>query len=251
MRDSRGPDELRSINITSNYLEFADGSAFFEMGRNKIIAAATIEEKVPPFLKGAGQGWINSEYSLLPRSTDKRNIRERNQGRISGRTHEIQRLIGRALRTVVDLNILGERTIMIDCDVLQADGGTRTASITGGCIAMALAMKKMMSDGLIDKMPLKNLVAAVSVGIVDGQPLLDLEYEEDSNAEVDMNVVKTDLGDYIEIQASAEKKAITKKEFDTLLALADKGIEELIQIQKDILKEESMLFMAYGNQVPE
>lgn len=250
MRVTREPDDIRPVRITSNYLDFAEGSAFIEIGRNKIIAAATIEDKVPHFLKGSGQGWITSEYSLLPRSTDRRNNRERNHGRISGRSHEIQRLIGRALRTVVDMDILGEKTIIIDCDVLQADGGTRTASITAGCIAMALAMRKLMSNGQIDKMPLKNLVAAVSVGIVDGQHLLDLDYDEDSNAEVDMNVVKTDTGQYIEIQATAEKKAISKKEFDSLLALADKGIDELIRIQKDILKEESMLFMAYGNQDP-
>ena len=167
-------------------------------------------------------------------------------GRISGRSHEIQRMIGRSLRMAVDLELIGERTITIDCDVIQADGGTRTASITVGIIALALVMNKMMSDGILDSMPLKNLVGAVSVGMIDGIPHLDLDYKEDSNAEIDMNVVKTDTGKYIEIQATAEKKPITKKEFNVLLALADKGIEELIQIQKTILKKESMLFMAYG-----
>jgi len=245
-KNDRALDAIRSVKITPHYLDIADCSAYIEMGRNRIIAAATLEEKVPPFLKGRRQGWITAEYSMLPRSTGKRNVRERTLGRISGRSHEIQRMIGRSLRTVVDLNLIGERTIIIDCDVIQADGGTRTASVTAGSIALALVMNKMMNDGILDSMPLKNLVGAVSVGVIDGIPHLDLDYKEDSNAEIDMNVVKTDTGKYIEIQATAEKKPITKKEFNVLLALADKGIEELIQIQKTILKKESLLFMAYG-----
>jgi len=245
-KKDRDLDELRSVKIIPHYLDFADGSAYIEMGRNKIIVAGTIDEKVPHFLKGSKQGWITAEYSMLPRSTGKRNVRERNFGRISGRSHEIQRLIGRSLRTVVDLALIGERTITIDCDVIQADGGTRTAAITGGCIALALVLNKMIKDGILDNMPLKNLVGAISVGMVDGKPHLDLDYKEDSNAETDMNVVKTDTGQYIEIQATAEKNPISKKEFDTLLALADKGIEEIIQIQKNTLKKESLLFLAYA-----
>ncbi len=245
-KNERAVDELRPLKIIPHYLDFARGSAYIEMGKNKIITSATLEERVPPFLKGRGQGWINAEYSMLPTATEKRNIRERNTGRITGRTHEIQRLIGRSLRTAVDLTLIGERTIIIDCDVIQADGGTRTASITGGCISLALIMHKMMKDGLFDEMPLKNLVAAVSVGVVNGIPLLDLDYGEDSNADIDMNVVKTDTEKYIEIQTSAEKKPLTKDEFEKLIALADKGIEEIIHIQKAVLKKESMLFMAYG-----
>ena len=227
-------------------MDFSDGSALIEMGKTKVIAAATIEEKIPIFLKGSNTGWITAEYSMLPRSTEKRTIRERNQARVSGRTQEIQRLIGRSLRAVTDLSILGERTIILDCDVLQADGGTRSASITAGCIALALALKKMMDEGIIDQMPLKHLVSAISVGIVKGNLLLDLDYREDSSAEIDMNVVETDTGKIVEIQATAEKNPFSKKEFNALLALADTGIETLIQVQKDVLKKKSLLFMAYG-----
>jgi len=227
-------------------MDFSDGSALIEMGKTKVIATATIEEKIPIFLKGSNTGWITAEYSMLPRSTEKRTIRERNQARVSGRTQEIQRLIGRSLRAVTDLSILGERTIILDCDVLQADGGTRSASITAGCIALALALKKMMDEGIIDQMPLKHLVSAISVGIVKGNLLLDLDYREDSSAEIDMNVVETDTGKIVEIQATAEKNPFSKKEFNALLALADTGIETLIQVQKDVLKKKSLLFMAYG-----
>ena len=227
-------------------MDFSDGSALIEMGKTKVIATATIEEKIPIFLKGSNTGWITAEYSMLPRSTEKRTIRERNQARVSGRTQEIQRLIGRSLRAVTDLSILGERTIILDCDVLQADGGTRSASITAGCIALALALKKMMDEGIIDQMPLKHLVSAISVGIVKGNLLLDLDYREDSSAEIDMNVVETDTGKIVEIQATAEKNPFSKKEFNALLALADTGIEKLIQVQKDVLKKKSLLFMAYG-----
>jgi len=239
-------DELRPIKIKPDYLDFADGSAFIEIGKTRVVAAATIEEKVPFFLKNSGTGWITAEYSMLPRSTEKRNIRERGQARISGRSQEIQRLIGRSLRAVTELSILGEKTIILDCDVLQADGGTRTASITAACIALALALKKMMDENIIDQMPLKYLVSGVSVGIVEGEALLDLDYIEDAKAEIDMNVVETEKGQLVEIQATAEKKPFSRKELSTLLSLADKGIKELIQVQKEVLKKKSLLFMAYG-----
>jgi len=244
--NNRSSETLRPITITLDQMDFSDGSALIEMGKTKVIATATIEEKIPIFLKGSNTGWITAEYSMLPRSTEKRTIRERNQARVSGRTQEIQRLIGRSLRAVTDLSILGERTIILDCDVLQADGGTRSASITAGCIALALALKKMMDEGIIDQMPLKHLVSAISVGIVKGNLLLDLDYREDSSAEIDMNVVETDTGKIVEIQATAEKNPFSKKEFNALLALADTGIETLIQVQKDVLKKKSLLFMAYG-----
>lgn len=244
--NNRSSETLRPITITLDQMDFSDGSALIEMGKTKVIATATIEEKIPIFLKGSNTGWITAEYSMLPRSTEKRTIRERNQARVSGRTQEIQRLIGRSLRAVTDLSILGERTIILDCDVLQADGGTRSASITAGCIALALALKKMMDEGIIDQMPLKHLVSAISVGIVKGNLLLDLDYREDSSAEIDMNVVETDTGKIVEIQATAEKNPFSKKEFNALLALADTGIEKLIQVQKDVLKKKSLLFMAYG-----
>jgi ribonuclease PH len=244
--ENREFDVTRPIIITPGYMEFADGSALIEMGKTKVLATATIDEKAPPFLKGSGSGWITAEYSMLPRSTEKRTNRERTPGRISGRTQEIQRLIGRSLRAVTDLKILEERTIIIDCDVLQADGGTRSASITAGCVALALSLKKMMDDHVIEQMPLKHLVSAVSVGIVGGNMLLDLDYIEDSNAETDMNVVETDSGQIVEIQATAEKSPFTKKEFDSLLELADKGIQTLITAQIEVLKKKSPLFMAYN-----
>ena len=239
-------DVIRPITILPDTMEFADGSALIEMGKTKVLATATIDEKIPPFLKGSGSGWITAEYSMLPRSTEKRTNRERTPGRISGRTQEIQRLIGRSLRAVTDLKILEERTVIIDCDVLQADGGTRSASITAGCVALALSLKKMMDNQVIDQMPLKHLVSAVSVGIVEGNMLMDLDYIEDSNAETDMNVVETDSGLIVEIQATAEKAPFTKKEFDSLLDLADKGIQTLITAQREVLKQKSPLFMAYN-----
>jgi ribonuclease PH len=244
--DKRSTDEIRPVSITPDYLAYAEGSAMMEIGKTKVVAGATIEEKVPTFLKGSGKGWITAEYAMLPCSTEKRTPRERGPGRMSGRTQEIQRLIGRSLRTVTDLDILGERTITIDCDIIQADGGTRTASVTVGCVALALALKKMMDKNIISEMPLKNLVSAVSVGIVAGDHLLDLDYREDSSAEVDMNVIKTDTGKIVEIQATAEKSPFTKKDFNALFGLADKGLKELFLLQKEILKQKSLLFMAYG-----
>jgi ribonuclease PH len=210
------------------------------------MVAATIEERVPPFLKGKRKGWVTAEYAMLPRSTEVRSQRERTPGRISGRTQEIQRLIGRSLRAVTDLYALGERQIIIDCDVLQADGGTRSAAINGGCVALALALKKLMDKGALDAMPLKNLAGAISVGIVEGEVLLDLDYKEDSNAETDMNVVATDTGQLVEIQASAEQRPFRKDEFQALMQMAETGIQELIRLQKAVLKEKSMLFMAYA-----
>ncbi len=246
MREKRNGDELRPVKIQLDYLDYADGSALMEIGKTRVVAAATIEDKVPPFLKGMGTGWVTAEYSMLPCSTEKRNVRERTQGRISGRSQEIQRLIGRALRAVTDLEALGERTVIVDCDVIQADGSTRVASITAGCVALALALKKLLDEKVIDQMPLQHLVCGVSVGIVDGQPLLDLDYSEDSRAALDMNVVETDRGHLIEVQASAEKAPFSRKELGALLRLADKGVKELIQMQKAVLKKKSLLFMAYG-----
>ncbi|MFB0565014.1 MAG: ribonuclease PH [Candidatus Aminicenantaceae bacterium] len=246
MRSNRPWDRLRPIKVKPDYLDFANGSAYIEIGKTKVVAAATSEEKVPPFLKNCGSGWITAEYSMLPRATEKRTVRERIQGRISGRSQEIQRLIGRSFRAVTDLNVMGERTIIVDCDVIQADGGTRTASISAGCVALALAFKKMLDEGIIDQMPLKHLVCGVSVGIVEGKLLLDLDYNEDSKAEIDMNVVETDKGELVEVQVSAEKNTFSRKELNTLLRLADKGAKEVIQIQKEALKKKSLLFMAYG-----
>jgi ribonuclease PH len=244
--NNRAYDQIRSVTITPDYLQFADGSALIQMGKTRIVAAATIDEKVTSFLKGSGSGWITAEYAMLPRATEKRTVRERSPGRLSGRTQEIQRLIGRCLRTVTDLNVLAERTIILDCDVLQADGGTRTASITVACVALALSLKKLIDEGMIEQMPLRGLVSAVSVGVVEDHKLLDLDYREDSNADVDMNVVETDSGQIVEIQATAEKKPFTRKDFNTLLKLADTGIKELIQIQREVLKKNSLMFMAYG-----
>jgi len=246
MREKRAFDELRPVRIQTDYLDYADGSAYIEIGKTRVVAAATVEDKAPPFLKGTGTGWVTAEYSMLPRSTEKRHVRERNQGRISGRTQEIQRLIGRSLRAVADLPAIGERTIIIDCDVIQADGGTRIASITAGCVALALALKKLLDEKIIDRMPLRHLVSGVSVGIVEGKILLDLDYAEDSRADLDMNVVETDGGQLIEVQATAEKEPFSRKDLSDLLRLADKGIRELIQTQKAVLKRKSLLFMAYG-----
>lgn len=244
-QENRKFDELRPIKILPDYLDFADGSAFIEIGKTRIVVSATIDEKVPPFLKNTGSGWITAEYSMLPRATEKRNIRERVQGHPSGRSQEIQRLIGRALRAVMDLNLLGEKTIILDCDVIQADGGTRTASVTAACVSLAVALKKMLDEKTIKKMPLKNFVAGVSVGIVNSNCLLDLDYKEDSRAEIDMNVIQTDSGQLIEIQASAEKNPFSRKALAGLLRLADKGISEIIQIQEEVLKKKNIHFKAH------
>jgi ribonuclease PH len=246
MREKRAFDELRPIRIQTDYFDFADGSAFIEVGKTRVAASATVDEKAPPFLKGKQTGWITAEYSMLPCSTEKRSARERTQGKISGRTQEIQRLIGRSLRAVTDLEALGERTIIVDCDVLQADGGTRTASVTAGGVALALALKKLLDHRVIDKMPLRHLVAGISVGVVRGELLLDLDYAEDSQAEIDMNVVETDSGQLVEVQATAEREPFSRRDLSDLLRLADKGIKDIIQAQKAVLKKKSLLFMAYA-----
>ncbi len=244
--NDRTPTQIRPVKITTDYLEFADGSALIEIGKTKVVAAATIDESVPRFLKGSGSGWVTAEYAMLPRATEERTPRERSAGRISGRSQEIQRLVGRSLRSVTDLRILGERQIIVDCDVLQADGGTRVASLTAGCVALGLALKKMIDLGMIDQMPLRRLVAGISVGLVDGKLLLDLDYSEDSTATVDMNVIETDRGELVEVQATGEKAPYSRKELLSMLSMADKGIRRLVQAQKDALKKKSMLFMAYG-----
>jgi ribonuclease PH len=242
---NRQAEELRPVKIIPDYLDYADGSALIEMGKTKVLVAATIEEKVPPFLKGSGAGWITAEYAMLPCSTESRTPRERTQGRISGRSLEIQRLIGRALRAAVDLKGLGERQIILDCDVIQADGGTRTASVTAGCVALALALKKLLDEKVITELPLTHLVAGVSVGLVNGEYFLDLDYAEDSQAEVDMNVVQTDRGHLVEVQATGEKRPYSRKELLSLLRLADEGLERIFEVQRSVLKKKSLLFMAY------
>lgn len=234
--NQRGNDKLRKVKITRNYVKPAEGSCLIELGDTKVICTASLEDKVPPFLKGTGSGWITAEYGMLPRSCATRTQRENSRSGPSGRTQEIQRLIGRCLRAVVDLKQTGERSIWIDCDVIQADGGTRTASITGGFIALADCLLKMRRDGLINKLPLLDFVAATSVGVVEGSLILDLSYAEDSRAEVDMNVVMTGAGKFIEIQGTAEKEPFTTAQMKDLLNLAKKGIAELIEIQKEILK---------------
>jgi len=229
--ENRPPDALRKIKVTKHFVKHADGSCLIECGETRVICTAMMEESVPPFLKGSGTGWVTAEYGMLPASCPQR-IRRNN---ISGRMHEIQRLIGRSLRAVVSLDKLGEITMKVDCDVLQADGGTRTVSITGGFIALALACKKLQKGHLIPEWPLTDAVAAVSVGIVDGVPLLDLDYNEDSGAHMDMNVVMVGSGDFVEIQGTAEGKPFSKKQTDQLLKLAQGGIENLLAVQKKVL----------------
>ncbi len=237
MRPSgRQPDELRSIRITRNYTKHAEGSVLVEFGDTKVLCNATVEERVPRFLNGKGQGWVTAEYGMLPRATGNRMGREAAQGKQGGRTMEIQRLIGRSLRAVVDLAALGERTITLDCDVIQADGGTRTASITGAYVALADAVAHLKVKKLIKKDPLHGHLASVSVGIFDGTPVLDLDYAEDSNAETDMNVVMNDGGAFIEVQGTAEGHAFRREEMDAMLDLAQKGIAELIEHQHAALK---------------
>ncbi len=233
--DGRKNDELRPVKIHRNYIKYAEGSALIEVGDTKVICTATIEEKVPPHLKDKKKGWVTAEYSMIPRSTHSRNTRESAKGKIGGRTHEIQRLIGRALRSVVDLNKLGERTIWIDCDVIQADGGTRTASITGSFVALMDALKFAKKSGLIDEIPVRDYIAAVSVGILDEEPVLDLNYAEDSTAEVDMNIIMTGKGKFVEIQGTAEGAPFSKTQMEGLISLAKHGIEELVAIQHKLV----------------
>jgi len=233
--DKRKNNELRPVKITPSYLDFAEGSALIETGKTRVVCAASIINEVPPFLKGKNQGWITAEYGMLPRSTSERTRRESIRGKISGRTHEIQRLIGRSLRAVVDLNALGERTIWLDADVIQADGGTRVASINGAFIALVLALRSLVKEKTLKKWPLLDWVAAVSVGIVDGKELLDLCYEEDAGAEVDMNIVMTGKEKFIEVQGTAEKNPFTEKELNALLRLARTGIKEIIKKEKNVI----------------
>ncbi len=236
-QDGRTNDEIRDIKITRKYISHADGSVFIEMGNTRIVCTATVEEKVPPFLRGKGKGWITAEYDMIPGSTQRRVIRPQASGRINGRTHEIQRLIGRSLRAAVDLNKIGERTIWIDCDVIEADGGTRTASITGSFVALFDCLQGMIEKKLIDEMPIESFVAAISVGIVNGEVLTDLCFSEDSNAEVDMNVVSNSKGNLIEVQSTAEGAPFSRDQFDQMLESASSSIENILELQKKILSQ--------------
>lgn len=238
--DGRKNDQIRNVKITRNYTKYAEGSVLVESGDTKVICTASIEERVPIFLKGKGEGWITCEYNMLPRSTQVRKPRDISKGKIDGRTMEIQRLIGRALRSVVDLKALGEKTIWIDCDVIQADGGTRTASISGAFVALVDAVNKMHKKSSFNIYPVRNFVSAVSVGIVNNEKLLDLCYEEDSNAMVDMNVVLTDKNEFIEIQGTGEQRPFSRDELNELLDLAEKGAKHIIDVQKNSLKMDSL-----------
>ncbi len=229
--DGRSADKIRKVNITRNYIKYPEGSCLIELGSTKVICTASVEESVPPFLRGSGTGWVTAEYGMLPRSCNTRIPR----GKDSGRTYEIQRLVGRSLRTVTEMKSLGERSIWIDCDVIQGDGGTRTAAITGSFIALVDALSKLKKSGLIKDIPVKDYVAATSVGIVNGELLLDLCYEEDSKAEVDMNVVMTGKGEFIEIQGTAERNPFSKDKMDKMLVAAQKGIEDLFSIQRKLV----------------
>ncbi len=236
-KNGRGNEELRELKIFPDFLKFPEASVFLELGDTKIICSASIDEKVPPFLKGTGKGWITAEYSMLPRATEKRNVRESVQGRLSGRTHEIQRMIGRSLRSVVDLSLLQERTIIIDCDVIQADGGTRTASVTAASLTLSILFQKMKNDGLIIESPMRALLAGVSAGIVDEEFLLDLDFSEDSRAEIDLNLVKTDRGEIAELQVTGEGRTFQREELQSLISLAEKGIEKIIEKERKVLEK--------------
>src|SRR5437667_5485072 len=233
--DNRTPDQMRPVNIIPNYISTAEGSALIEVGNTRVICTASVEETVPAFLRNSGKGWITAEYGMLPRSTLTRSPRESARGRIGGRTHEIQRLIGRSLRAVTDLEKLGERSVLLDCDVIQADGGTRTASITGAFVALALALEKLVQAGTLASVPLRDTVAAVSVGIVDGHELLDLSYEEDSRADVDMNIVMTAANKFVEVQATAEHQVFDDAQLDSMIRLAKHGLKTLLEKQQSLL----------------
>lgn len=235
--DGRKDRQLRPIVITPSYIKHADGSVLIEVGDTRVICTAKLEDRVPPFLRNSGKGWITAEYGMLPGSSQTRIAREASRGKIGGRTHEIQRLIGRSLRAIADLKLLGERTAWIDCDVIQADGGTRTASITGAYVALVEAARGWLRGGIIEQTPVKDSVAAVSVGIVDGRVLLDLNYQEDSRAEVDMNIVMTGSGKFVEVQGTAENAPFTKKKLDRMTEIAKEGVGELLKAQKRILAQ--------------
>jgi len=237
--DGRKDKQLRPIAITPGYIKHADGSVLIEVGDTRVICTAKLENRVPPFLRNSGKGWITAEYGMLPGSSQERIARESSRGKVGGRTHEIQRLIGRSLRAIADLKVFGEKTVWIDCDVIQADGGTRTASITGAYVALVEAARRWMKNGVIETTPVRDSVAAVSVGIVDGKVLLDLNYQEDSRAEVDMNIVMTGSGKFIEVQGTAEHVPFTKKKLDRLTEIAEQGIRELLAIQKKVLTQMS------------
>ncbi|WP_126427981.1 ribonuclease PH [Brevibacillus marinus] len=239
--DGRANDQLRSVTITRDFIKHAEGSCLIEVGDTKVICTATLEDRVPAFMRGAGKGWVTAEYAMLPRATETRNARESTKGKVGGRTMEIQRLIGRALRSVVHLEAMGERTIWLDCDVIQADGGTRTASITGAFVAMVDAMRKLVDSGVWKQLPLTDFLAATSVGIVNGEAVLDLNYLEDSSATVDMNIVMTGSGKFVELQGTGEEAPFSADQLHTLLALANKGVSELIRIQRETLGELPML----------
>ena len=233
--DGRTADAVRETRLTPNFTIHAEGSVLIEVGRTRVICTASIEDRVPPFLRGTGKGWVTAEYGMLPRATSTRTQREASAGKVGGRTQEIQRLIGRSLRSVTTLTEVGERSIYVDCDVIQADGGTRTAAITGGFVALVLAFDRLRQQAMISRIPITDYVAATSVGVIDGVPMLDLAYEEDSRAEVDMNVVKTSDGRFIELQGTAETKPFDRAGLDALLALADSGIRQLIEKQREIV----------------
>jgi ribonuclease PH len=233
--DSRQPNQLRPTRLTPNYLLHAEGSVLIEAGNTKVICSASIEDRVPPFLRGTGKGWVTAEYGMLPRATTTRTTREASTGKVGGRTQEIQRLIGRALRSVARLTELGERTIWIDCDVIQADGGTRTAAITGGFVALVLALERLRTRGLFTRLPIDDYVAATSVGVVGGLPMLDLAYEEDSRADVDMNIVQTGDGRFIEVQGTAEAAPFDRNTLGALLELADTGVRQLVALQREVI----------------
>jgi len=235
--DGRGSDELRPLKITRNFIKYAEGSCLIEMGDTKVICTASVEDKVPPFLKNSGQGWVTAEYGMLPRSCETRTQRETGKGGVSGRSQEIQRLVGRAVRSVADLSAFGERTVWLDCDVIQADGGTRTASVTGAFVAFVDACAVMKKDNIVKKMPFSDLIAAISVGVVMNEELLDLNYKEDSNASVDMNVIMTAAGRIVEVQATAEGAPFTMNRFNNLIALAQKGIAKIITEVKGQLSD--------------
>jgi ribonuclease PH len=233
--DNRAPDQMRPVQVTPDYISTAEGSALIEVGNTRVICTASVEESVPPFLRNSGKGWVTSEYGMLPRSTLTRTPRDATRGRPSGRSQEIQRLIGRSMRAIADLDRLGERTIWVDCDVIQADGGTRTASITGAFVALSLAMQKLVEAGTLSAVPIRDFVAATSVGIVDGEILLDLSYEEDSRAEVDLNFVMTGAGKIVEVQATAEQHPFDEQQLKKMMDLARKGIESLVNKQRAVL----------------
>ena len=235
-QSGRKNNELRKVKITKDYIKYAEGSCLIEFGNTKVIATASVENSVPPFLKGKAQGWVTAEYGMIPRSCKTRVPREAAKGKLGGRTHEIQRLIGRSMRAVVDMGKIGERTVWMDCDVIQADGGTRCASITGSFVALVLALEKLKNDGILSEIPVSDYVAAISVGMLDGKPVLDLDYEEDSGADVDMNIVMTGSGHFIEVQGTAEKEPFAKADMEKLLALAKEGIDSLIVAEKRALK---------------